>query len=399
MRVFVALLLTLCLAHATKILNIIPFGDTSLKVVLDKPILQKDLRIKKIGEFSEFLELDGAIIPFSKKKYSFRRGLSIVVAQNTPKRIRIVIVGDKQTSYQLRFDQHILYISFVDRIPLLREKKSKTTSSSAKRESKAAQVANVKKTISKHHDKTDLLKTGTKANSEIKNQNPKRAFRIVVDAGHGGKDCGAMGASKVCEKVIVLSVAKMLEKELKRRGYTVFMTRSSDVYIDLKKRTEMANIKNAHLFVSIHANSVGKNGNLKAQGVETYFLSTARSERAKDVAEQENKGDVETMNYFSKLSFLNTLNSHRLIASNKLAIDIQSGILKELRNQYDGVIDGGVREGPFWVLAGALMPSVLIEIGYNSHEIESKRLNNKEYQKYLALGIANGIDGFVAKNF
>ncbi|WP_104697838.1 MULTISPECIES: N-acetylmuramoyl-L-alanine amidase family protein [unclassified Helicobacter] len=358
-------------ASNLKIMQVAPFGTSSIKIVFNHEIKQADLRSKKIGNFRSYLEVDAVLIPFAKKKYNFPNQLQIVIAQNTPKVVRIVIVGNSNASYQTKIVGKSLYISFVDEIPLLKEKQDK--------------------------------------NKQIKKENPsilaskqlesKKTYRIMIDPGHGGKDCGAIGVTKICEKTIVLSVGKFLEQELKKRGYTVFMTRNKDVYVDLKKRTEMANAKNTDLFISIHANSIPKTSNSNSQGVETYFLSTARSERARGVAEQENKGDVETMNYFSKLSFLNTLNSHRLIASNKLAIDVQIGILRELKSKYDNVVDGGVREGPFWVLAGALMPSVLIEIGYNSNEIESRRISNKEYQKDLAVGIANGIDSFIAKNF
>lgn len=353
-------------ASNLKVMQVVPFGASSLKLVFNQKIQQKDLREKKIGDFKSFLEIEAALIPFAKKKYDFSNQVQIIVAQNTPKIIRIVIIGSKNISYKTKIVEKTLYISFVDEIPLLQEKSATKTMPT-------------------------IL--------EKKNQLNKKAYRVVIDPGHGGKDCGAMGVTKICEKVIVLSVGKILEQELKKRGYVVFMTRNSDVYVDLKKRTEMANAKNADLFISIHANSVAKTSSPDSQGVETYFLSTARSERAKGVAEQENKGDVETMNYFSKLSFLNTLNSHRLIASNKLAIDIQIGILRELRKKYDGVVDGGVREGPFWVLAGALMPSILVEIGYNSSQIEARRISDKEYQNALAVGIANGVDSFIAKNF
>lgn len=234
---------------------------------------------------------------------------------------------------------------------------------------------------------------------QVKPTKNKKGYKVVIDPGHGGKDCGTLGVNKVCEKNIVLKVAQNLNKELKKRGYVTYMTRDSDVYLNLKERTDFANAKNADLFVSIHANSVPKTAKKSPKGVETYFLSTARSDRARDVAEQENKDDIEIMNFFSKQTFLNSLNSHRLLASNKLAIDIQYSILKQLRRDYQGITDGGVREGPFWVLAGALMPSVLIEIGYNSSPIEAPRLNDAAYQKSLAIGIADGIDGFVVKNF
>ncbi|MCQ2632742.1 N-acetylmuramoyl-L-alanine amidase [Helicobacter pylori] len=226
----------------------------------------------------------------------------------------------------------------------------------------------------------------------------KKHKKIVLDAGHGGKDCGAMSANLVCEKDIVLEVVKFLHKELKKRGYSVLLTRDKDIYIDLVARTELANRKSADLFISVHANSIPKHSTSNAHGIETYFLSTARSERARKVAEQENKDDVNLMDYFSKSLFLNSLNTQRLIISNKLAIDVQYGMLQSVRKNYPDVVDGGVREGPFWVLAGALMPSILIEIGYNSHAIESKRIQSKPYQKILAKGIADGIDSFFSKN-
>ncbi len=226
----------------------------------------------------------------------------------------------------------------------------------------------------------------------------KKHKKIVLDAGHGGKDCGAMSANLVCEKDIVLEVVKFLHKELKKRGYSVLLTRDKDIYIDLVGRTELANKKSADLFISVHANSIPKHSISNAHGIETYFLSTARSERARKVAEQENKDDVNLMDYFSKSLLLNSLNTKRLIVSNKLAIDVQYGMLQSIRKNYPDVVDGGVREGPFWVLAGALMPSILIEIGYNSHAIESKRIQSKPYQKILAKGIADGIDSFFSKN-
>ncbi len=175
----------------------------------------------------------------------------------------------------------------------------------------------------------------------------KKHKKIVLDAGHGGKDCGAMSANLVCEKDIVLEVVKFLHKELKKRGYSVLLTRDKDIYIDLVARTELANKKSADLFISVHANSIPKRSTSNAHGIETYFLSTARSERARKVAEQENKDDVNLMDYFSKSLFLNSLNTRRLIVSNKLAIDVQYGMLQSVRKNYPDVVDGGVREGLF----------------------------------------------------
>ncbi len=150
--------------------------------------------------------------------------------------------------------------------------------------------------------------------------------------------------------------------------------------------------------MSLHANAAHKSRVKKARGIETFFLSPARSERAKRVAAKENKSDVRKMSGATKQVFLESLNRPRITASHKLSIDIQRNMLFSVRKQYKDVVDGGVREGPFWVLVGAQMPSVLIEIGYITHPVEGKRLFNKRYQKNLALGIANGIDSYFAKN-
>ncbi|XPV67671.1 MAG: N-acetylmuramoyl-L-alanine amidase family protein [Halarcobacter sp.] len=221
---------------------------------------------------------------------------------------------------------------------------------------------------------------------------------IVLDAGHGGKDAGAVGYHNRYEKHAVYNVTRYLETLLKHRGYKVYLTRSSDRFIKLKNRTLLANKKKADIFISIHANSVPKSKRNKIKGVETFFLSPARSARAKRVAELENKSDMRKMNYSSKSALLSILNQGKITASNKLAIDIHKNMLYEARQMYKDVEDSGVREGPFWVLVGAQMPSVLVEIGYISHPIEGKRLYSKKYQKKLALGIANGIDSYFLKN-
>ncbi len=172
---------------------------------------------------------------------------------------------------------------------------------------------------------------------------------IVLDSGHGGHDPGATGYKGYTEKVVVFQIAKELRNLLKSRGYKVHMTRDSDDFVKLSDRTKFANKKNADIFVSIHANAVEKSNADKATGLECYFLSKSRSDRAKRVASSENSADMSDMNFYGKESFLNTINSHNIIASNKLAIDLQGGMLGSLKKKYDDVTDAGVREGPFWV--------------------------------------------------
>ena len=223
---------------------------------------------------------------------------------------------------------------------------------------------------------------------------------IVIDPGHGGKDAGAISPRRKYEKTVVLNIGKYLYRELKKRNYKVFLTRNKDKFISLRRRTKMANKKNADIFISIHANATKKNMTRQARGIETYFLSPARSKRAKMVAEQENMGDINIMNWNSRNTFLTILNQSKITASNKLAIDIQKNMLYSLRQKYGkwAIKDGGVREGPFWVLVGAQMPSILIEVGYISHPIEGKRIYTKTYQKLIAIAIANGIDSYFTKN-
>ncbi|MGL2416273.1 N-acetylmuramoyl-L-alanine amidase family protein [Helicobacter pylori] len=424
----VACLLWLHFAYATtlKIINIVPFGSSSVKILFNQEV--KKFKEVSLKNFKSYLELE-AVLTIPKKHYQFSKQSSITIAQFSPKLARVVISHAPKMTYEVKILKDKLYISIVEKKPLARHQMAPkppkhhalkhTTPKPAPKPIKkeAKEKTPIKHARSKHAHSPLNERSAKKeipkkeAENESKNQifiaekndtwiktKRKKHKKIVLDAGHGGKDCGAMSANLVCEKDIVLEVVKFLHKELKKRGYSVLLTRDKDIYIDLVARTELANKKGADLFISVHANSIPKRSTSNAHGIETYFLSTARSERARKVAEQENKDDVNLMDYFSKSLLLNSLNTQRLIVSNKLAIDVQYGMLQSVRKNYPDVVDGGVREGPFWVLAGALMPSILIEIGYNSHAIESKRIQSKPYQKILAKGVADGIDSFFSKN-
>ncbi len=427
----VACLFWLHFAYATtlKIINIVPFGSSSVKISFNQEI--KKFKEVSLKNFKSYLELE-AILTIPKKHYQFSKQSSITIAQFSPKLARVVISHAPKMTYEVKIFKDKLYVSIVEKKPLSRNQMApkppkhhalkhptpKPAPKSIKKEAKEIKEKTPTKHARSKHTHSQLNERSAKkeipkkeAENESKNQvfiaekndtfiktKRKKHKKIVLDAGHGGKDCGAMSANLVCEKDIVLEVVKFLHKELKKRGYSVLLTRDKDIYIDLVARTELANKKSADLFISVHANSIPKRSTSNAHGIETYFLSTARSERARKVAEQENKDNVNLMDYFSKSLLLNSLNTQRLIVSNKLAIDVQYGMLQSIRKNYPDVVDGGVREGPFWVLAGALMPSILIEIGYNSHAIESKRIQSKPYQKILAKGIADGIDSFFSKN-
>jgi N-acetylmuramoyl-L-alanine amidase len=326
------------------------------KVILyfTKPICKiKRFVLKRGGKYRVIYETE-AVWPKNFTKYKMRNGKILKVAQYDKKRIRIVIENSKRFFVKDKIEDKKLTLFF-------KEKK-----------------------FFKNKEAHPLVF--------------KRKI-VVIDPGHGGKDSGAVGYKRKKEKDIVLSVAKKVYKELKKRGYKVYMTRTKDYFVTLRNRTKMANKKMADIFISIHANAAPRRSKyLSMKGVETFFLSQAKSKRAKRVAAIENKADMGSLSYFSKQTFLNFLNREKIIASNKLAIDLHKNILYSLRHHFKDTKDGGVREGPFWVLVGALMPAVLIEIGYITNPTEAKRLSNPYYQKLLARGIADGIDSYFKHN-
>lgn len=316
--------------------------------------------IKDSKFFRQIVSFEG-VLEGNRKNFSFGQNV-ITVTQYNPKIVRIVLSSPKSFKLFKNLEDKSLSLSF--------NKNSSSTPT----------PKNQEKPIINSQFKADKI--------------------IVIDAGHGGKDSGALGDKKgsLREKDVVLNTALKLGAELKKRGYRVFYTRSTDKFINLRDRTKIANDKKADLFLSIHANAAPNASKAKSsEGLETFFLSPARSERSKKAAEKENQGDFEEMNYFSKQSVLNFLNREKIVASNKLAIDIQKGVLGKTRSKYK-IVDGGVREAPFWVLVGASMPAVLLEIGYITHPVEGKRIANKNFQEFFAKGVADGVDNYFYYN-
>lgn len=226
---------------------------------------------------------------------------------------------------------------------------------------------------------------------------PKKRYTIVVDAGHGGKDSGALGGSRqYMEKIVVLKIAKRLRYHLKKLGFDVQMTRSNDRYITLGRRTRFANGKKADAFISVHANATVRSKAKRAMGIETYFLQVTRNARAERVASRENSVVRNQKNKMTKDVMLKLVNGPKIELSNKMAIDVQKGMLGNVQRKYKYIKDNGVRSAPFWVLVGAQMPSVLVEVGYITHPVEKKRLMSPKYQDAIAKGMAEGISTYFA---
>ncbi len=309
------------------------------------------------------------ILSMRNRRYRLKSIKGVRVAQFNSKTIRIVLEDIRPVLSKIAVEGNRL------RIYLPRKSKS-MKKSAVKRVQKQATRKKIKKRLN-----TSL---SIAPSSKV----------IVIDPGHGGKDTGAVGYKRKREKDIVLAIAKRVYKELKSKGFRVYLTRRGDYFVTLRNRTKMANRVKANLFISIHANAAPtKRKYLSMKGLETFFLSPARSARAKRIAALENRVDMKNLSYYSKNVFLNFINREKTILSNKLAIDVHRSILAHLRQRYR-VSDGGVRPGPFWVLVGAQMPSILVEVGYITNPTEAMRLSNPLYQKYIAKGIAQGVQNY-----
>jgi N-acetylmuramoyl-L-alanine amidase len=215
---------------------------------------------------------------------------------------------------------------------------------------------------------------------------------VVIDPGHGGADPGAIGHKGQQEKEVVLEVAKDLRDLLMAgKGLNVIMTRESDIYLPLENRTVIANQKVADIFISIHANA---NRKKSRRGVQTFFLNFTPDEQVVEIAARENATSTRTIGQM-KDALRKIVENSKILESRSLAEKIQENLLKSLSQHYSEVEDLGVRGGPFWVLIGGEMPSVLVEISHLSNPQEEERLRSAPYRKQVAQGIYDGIVEYI----
>jgi len=226
---------------------------------------------------------------------------------------------------------------------------------------------------------------------------PNRADDLVViDAGHGGHDCGALCEGKQ-EKDLVLQITKKLAKEFKRKGYRVYLTRGEDKFLKLGERTRIADKMDAKVFISIHANAIADKSRFEAvEGIETYFLQKTRDARSQRIAQRENAAVLQGADALSKDVIIDSvLNGPKIVESNKLAIDVQNGIMRRVQSRYKDARNGGAKPAPFYVLVGASRPSILVEVGYITNSKERARLFSSDYQKRIAEGIVEGVGRYL----
>ena len=223
-----------------------------------------------------------------------------------------------------------------------------------------------------------------------------RRYSIVIDPGHGGQDPGARGVGGDYEKKITLAVARMLVEDLEEEGdIDVVLTRTGDDSLSLEQRTAIANAQGADLFVSIHANA---SDNRSASGIETYTLNNTNDQATIRLATLENGLKLTGVpSEQSDLAYIlsDLLQTGKEDESIALAEAVQGQLVRYLGKRWRGVTDLGVKKGPFYVLVGAYMPCVLVELGFLTHPSEGARLATPRYQRDLAEGLARGIRSFL----
>jgi N-acetylmuramoyl-L-alanine amidase len=220
--------------------------------------------------------------------------------------------------------------------------------------------------------------------------------RIVIDPGHGGEDLGAQGVGGLLEKDVTLAVALELAEILTAKSSaTVKLTRKQDIFVPLAERTTLANDFDADIFISLHANA---SPGAKLTGLETYILDNADDKATRLLAEREN-ASLKFEGEGSDLQFIlsDLVQSSKLGESKTLASDIQGAILSSLDNGFTRPKDLGVKKAPFYVLVGAHMPSVLVELAFIDNATEGKSLADKGYRRALAEGLAAGVLSYLRR--
>jgi N-acetylmuramoyl-L-alanine amidase len=226
-----------------------------------------------------------------------------------------------------------------------------------------------------------------------------RVWTVVVDPGHGGRDPGARGITGSDEKDLTLIIAQLVAERLAEDPQIrVVLTRTDDSYVSLEQRTAIANAQGADLFLSIHGNA---SENPQLAGVETYTLNNTDDRATIRLAALENglaltgaaPGERDLAYILSDL-----VQTGKEDESVTLARAVQGNLVSYLRDRWRGVVNLGVKKGPFYVLVGAYMPCILVEVAFLTNETEGQRIAARRYQQDVADGLALGVRRFLASD-
>lgn len=215
-----------------------------------------------------------------------------------------------------------------------------------------------------------------------------RRMRVVLDAGHGGKDCGTTSVNGYCEKDLVLDIVRRLGLLLSQDGrFQVFYTRTDDSFISLKDRTRIANRDHGDLFLSVHANA---DPDPSVRGIQTYLLTLhSKDKRAMALAKRENAslgaaGDLGAI-------LLTLRINHKKKHSMELASSLDNALIGTLSSHYSGIRDFGIKHAPFYVIMGTSMPAVLTEVNFLSNRKDAALMAQGRYRQRVAQGLYQGI--------
>jgi N-acetylmuramoyl-L-alanine amidase len=215
---------------------------------------------------------------------------------------------------------------------------------------------------------------------------------IVIDPGHGGSDPGCLDSFGQQEKDTALDISLRLKELLRANSeLAVILIRETDIHVPLENRTVIANQNRADIFISVHVNAFRKKDR---RGVETFYLNFSPDPGVNELAAQENATTTKTVSEMDKIIKKIVQNS-KIIESKELAQKIQENLVKCLSRNYAEIKDLGTKGGPFWVLIGSEMPSVLVEVSHLSNAQEAQRLKSGAYRQQIAQGIYEGIMAYI----
>lgn len=242
---------------------------------------------------------------------------------------------------------------------------------------------------------TPVIKNQKPTEEKVRPSNIRKT--IIIDPGHGGQDPGAIGVNGVYEKTIVLAVGLELKRQLEASGYKVEMTRATDIFIPLGQRVKFARKKKGDLFISLHADSIGRSN---VTGASVYTLSDKASDKETEkLAERENKSDLiagidlskqedDVADILIDLAARDTMNQSRYLAKT---------VITTLDDKNIKILDDKFRSAGFAVLKAMDIPSILVEMGYLTNKAEVERLSNEGYRKKIATALKASIDRYFQK--
>jgi N-acetylmuramoyl-L-alanine amidase len=236
------------------------------------------------------------------------------------------------------------------------------------------------------------LETPRLVPSSSKPSGTPKNITVVLDPGHGGDDPGAVGSEGLLEKEITMDVALRIKSLLTPHNIRVVLTRETDTFLPLARRTRIANHQEGDVFVSLHVNASPSH---KLTGLETYYLDNTDDQAGRKLAERENSVSgvaVDDLSYILG----DLIQSGKLEDSIRFARVLDRELVSHVAGAGRGVTSKGVKKGPFFVLVGAHMPCVLVEMLFVDNPDDARKLNSPAFRKQLSQGIAKGILRFVA---